>query len=245
MINFKDSEFFYDPYPYAIIKNIFEKEIYDELKKEFPDSNDEKFDTSGNSKKKDMGKFNKFQIDNFKSKNFNNVIKNRKTSKLIYNFFKSEKFINIIDEFLISNHVNIKLIKKQNYWQSFFKKNFNIYFELSSIPCDGGFIAPHTDAPRKIITCVMPIVDKEEISNLKGVGTSMLEATNIKYKYNFLNQTVPLSDTKEIKYIDFLPNQMLMFIKTYNSLHSVGPIKSTNLTKSLKRKSINVSIVEA
>ena len=26
---------------------------------------------------------NKFQIDNFKSKNFNNVIKNRKTSKLI------------------------------------------------------------------------------------------------------------------------------------------------------------------
>ena len=42
LINFKDSEFFYDPYPYAIIKNIFEKEIYDELKKEFPDSNDEK-----------------------------------------------------------------------------------------------------------------------------------------------------------------------------------------------------------
>ena len=68
---------------------------------------------------------------------------------------------------------------------------------------------------------------------------------DFRYKYNFLNQTVPLSDTKEIKYIDFLPNQMLMFIKTHNSLHSVGPVKSTNMTKSLNRKSINVSIVEA
>ena len=29
----------------------------------------------------------------------------------------------------------------------------------------------------------MPIIDKDEISNLKGIGTSMLEATNIKYKY--------------------------------------------------------------
>jgi len=129
-------------------------------------------------------------------------------------------------------------------WQDFFKKNFKIYFEFSSIPCDGGFIAPHTDSPSKIITCVMPIIDKEEISNLKGIGTSMLEATNIKYKYNYLNQTVPLSDTREIKYIDFLPNQMLMFIKTHNSLHCVGPIESTSLTKSLNRKSINVCIVK-
>ena len=244
MINLKNSEFFYDPYPFAIVKNIFEKEIYDDLKKEFPDPNNTKFYSSDYSKKKGIGKFNKFQIDNFLSENFNNVMKNRKTSKLIYNFFKSEKFINVIDEFLISNHINIKLIRKQKSWKYFFKKNFKIYFEFSSIPCDGGFIAPHTDSPSKIITCVMPIIDKEEISNLKGIGTSMLEATNIKYKYNYLNQTVPLSDTREIKYIDFLPNQMLMFIKTHNSLHCVGPIESTSLTKSLNRKSINVCIVK-
>ena len=89
MINLKNSEFFYDSYPFAIVKNIFEKEIYDDLKKEFPDPNDEKFYSSDYSKKNAIGKFNKFQIDNFLSENFNNVMKNRKTSKLIYNFFKS------------------------------------------------------------------------------------------------------------------------------------------------------------
>ena len=50
MINLKNSEFFYDPYPFAIVKNIFEKEIYDDLKKEFPDPNDTKFYSSDYSK---------------------------------------------------------------------------------------------------------------------------------------------------------------------------------------------------
>ena len=243
MINLENSQFFYDPYPHVLVKNIFEEKIYEDLKKEFPNPETDIFHSSDYSKKRAVDKFKKFQIDNFFSKNFNNVIKNKKTSKLIYNFFKSEKFIYIIDKFLIDNHIKINLVKKKT-WKNFFKKDFKVYFEFSSIPCDGGFIAPHTDSPNKIITCVMPIIDRLEISNLKGIGTSMLESTNDKYKYNFLNQSVPLSETKEIRYIDFSPNQMLLFIKTYNSLHSVGPIESTNSTKTLHRKSINVCIIK-
>ena len=51
------------------------------------------------------------------------------------------------------------------------------------------------------------------------------------------NKTVPFELTQEIREIAFKKNQLLLLIKTHNSLHSVGPILS-ELNENLYRKSI-------
>ena len=97
---------------------------------------------------------------------------------------------------------------------------------------------------KKIITEFPDTVDEgNEISELENVGTTILSTDNIKYKYNFQNITVPQDQTKKIDYVDFLPNQMMLFVKTHNSLHSVGPIIAKE-KKDLFRKSINICIVK-
>jgi len=243
MINLTDYNFKYEPYPYVILKNILNHEFYKKIIAEFPDNKE--FYKSDYGKSKAIGKFNKFQLDNFYSPNFNQVINKKENIKKLYTFLNSENFINIINNFLKENYVDLAIKMQKNFIKKILtKKKYKVYFELSSIPCDNGFIAAHTDSPQKIITCVMPIVDEGcEVSELENVGTTILNTDNIKYKYNFQNITVPQDQTKKIDYVDFLPNQMMLFVKTHNSLHSVGPI-ITKEKKDLFRKSINICIVK-
>ncbi len=156
----------------------------------------------------------------------------------------SENFFQKLNNKLIENNIDLKL----DYFKKkfFFKKiKHKFYFEFSSIPCNGGYILPHTDSPKKKITCVIPIISSSEkkISGINKIGTSLLVATEDKYKFNFYNKTVPFDATKEEKYIEFLPNQMFMFIKTYNSLHSVGPIQSIEKEYNY-RKSLTITFIE-
>jgi len=243
MINLSDYNFKYEPYPYVILKNIFNYEFYKKIITEFPDNKE--FHKSDYGKSKAIGKFNKFQLDNFLSPNFKQVINKKENLKKLYSFINSENFINIINNFLKDNYIDLTIKIQKNFIKKILtKKQYKIYFELSSIPCNNGFIAAHTDSPQKIITCIIPIVDEDsEISKLENVGTTILTTDNIKYKYNFQNITVPLDQTKKIHYVDFLPNQMMLFVKTHNSLHSVGPIIAKE-KKDLFRKSINISIVK-
>ena len=83
---------------------------------------------------------------------------------------------------------------------------------------------------KKIITFIVPIIKntEKEIENFKKVGTSILSMNNPKYSFNYFNRTMRLDETIEKKYVNFSPNKMLMFIKTHNSLHSVGPVEPLN-----------------
>ena len=66
------------------------------------------------------------------------------------------------------------------------------------------------------------------MEKFKNVGTSILSMSDSRHSFNFYNKTVKFEDSVEKKYINFSPNKMLMFIKTHNSLHSVGPIEPSN-----------------
>ena len=124
--------------------------------------------------------------------------------------------------------------------KKFIFKKIDFTFEFSAINTNGGFINPHTDGANKIITLIIPLIDNSKIYNVKNCGTKILETHDEKYSYNFMNKVVPWESTKIVKEIPFLDNQMMMFIKTHNSLHSVGPMNS--LDSLLFRKSINFCI---
>jgi hypothetical protein len=104
-----------------------------------------------------------------------------------------------------------------------------------------GFINPHTDGPNKILTLIIPIITDPRIKNIKNSGTNILQSLEDRHEYNFMNYAVPFESVRSIKEIPFLENQILMFIKTHNSLHSVGPM-SDAINDNLMRNSINFCI---
>ena len=63
---------------------------------------------------------------------------------------------------------------------------------------------------------------KKIISKVENSGTSILNTDSDMYKFNFFNQTVPEEYVNKVKEIGFEKNQIFLFVKTHNSLHSVG-----------------------
>lgn len=240
MINLKNCKIFYDPYPHALFQNVFDSKFYNSLCDEFP--REIKFDRFDFDKQNNL-KQKKFVL-NDDSNLFNSIIKKKPNLKKLYNFLSSEQFQNIIFEILEQNSIKLqksyeKSLLKQMYNKFKNKKKFG--FEFSMISTDGGFIKPHTDGADKLISFVMPIIENDNISKIPNSGTNILKTNNDNYKYNLLNSTVPFEVTEVVREIPFDKNQIFLFVKTHNSLHSVGPMKDLN-EKNLMRKSINFFI---
>ena len=108
-----------------------------------------------------------------------------------------------------------------------------------------GFILPHTDGSDKLIGFVIPVIDNDEIFKAKNLGTKIYKAVDNQYKFNYFNKTVPLEKVEEIKELPFKKNQMSLHVKTFNSLHGVGPINSNKFFENeIYRKSISIFLLK-
>lgn len=243
MINFDKSQFFYDPFPHCILNDFLDKGVYDNICKEYPSLN--YFEELQG--KDDNNKFKKYRFSNNhrQLKSFNNFINSTNFIKKLYKYLSSEKFIFSLDNFLKKNHVDLRLAEKKSNFitniKNFIFKKKKIDFEFSLIPTDNGFILPHTDGSEKLISFVIPVIDNKEILKVKNLGTKIFKAVDDEYKFNFFNKTVPLNKAEEVKELPFRDNQMTLHLKTFNSLHGVGPIKNFS-QKEIFRKSITVFI---
>tara|TARA_A100000164_G_C21931365_1_gene785795 strand:- start:1447 stop:2181 length:735 start_codon:yes stop_codon:yes gene_type:complete len=241
MINLDNQKIFYEPFPHALFENVFDEIFYKKLCAEFP--KDEKFENFDLDKQNFL-KQKKFAL-NDNSNSFKSIIEKRNHLNELYQYLISCEFKNKIFALLEEKNISFpKYEKNQSFLKKFYKriKNIRNYgFEFSMISTDEGFIKPHTDGPDKLISFVIPIVEDENISNIQNSGTKILEPIDDKFKYNYLNKTVPYEATKIIREIPFNKNQIFLFIKTHNSLHSVGPMKK-NREKIQMRKSINFFI---
>lgn len=97
-------------------------------------------------------------------------------------------------------------------------------FEFSMLPADGGHIKPHTDAPQKLVTLVFSIVGPGEWDPAWGGGTNMDAPVDERRTFNHMNQQLEFGEVEPFRTFDFEPNQCVVFIKTFNSLHSVPPM---------------------
>jgi hypothetical protein len=241
MINISNSDIYYKPYPYMLFKDVFDVNFYNLLCSEFPKTNELlKLDFD---KKKNEYKQDKYFLTNL-NKGFFQLINKKKNTKYLYEFLKSPLFLNQLINFLNNNNLRIKYNLNSGIASKFKKlifKKTDFTFEFSSMSSKNGFIYPHTDGPDKILTLIVPIISDPRIKNVKNVGTNILESLEDKYEYNFMNYAVPFESTKSVKEIPFSENQILMFIKTHNSLHSVGPMIDMD-NNNLMRNSINFCI---
>jgi hypothetical protein len=107
-------------------------------------------------------------------------------------------------------------------------------FEFSALPADGGEVVPHTDAPSKIVTMVVSIAGEGEWDPAHGGGLDVNRPRDSSLAFNQMNRLAGYADMEVLETFDFCPNQAVVFVKTFNSWHSVRPMQGQG-SKALRR----------
>lgn len=113
-------------------------------------------------------------------------------------------------------------------------------FEFSALPAEGGYVVPHTDSPSKIVTLVVSMCRPGEWDPAWGGGTDMCRHRESRMNFNHVNELAAFEDVETFETHEFLPNQALVFVKTFNSWHAVRP--TTGAGSHALRKSLTIVI---
>lgn len=254
MLRLENTEFIYEPYPVGLAKGVFEDNYYQSLVKTFPPKDNFVFmEYLGN--KYSLSELNNADI-------YHKYIISCQPWHDFYKWVKSKNFINYIFKVLENNNVDLgihnysvgKVQGKSATFKDIFrqfsfdlakesslsKPKLSARFEFSMLPANGGYIKPHTDAPGKIITLVIPMVNEGDWSHSWGGGTEIMRPKDVTKSFNLLNKQLEFNEVQTVETFDFSPNQCLIFVKTFNSLHAVRPMKGDN--SSFMRSTLTINI---
>ncbi len=73
-----------------------------------------------------------------------------------------------------------------------------------------------------------------------GGGTEVMTPVDLSQNYNQNNRQLEFEDVETIDICPFKPNQCIVFVKTFNSLHAVRPMQGGNNTAFRKTLTINI-----
>ena len=247
MLSFDSVRMRREPYPLAVIKPAIDPAFYGELVANFPDIS--LFDGL------EKYPYKLSLSEKFAPANYARFLRQNEPWGRFHAWVKSDAFIHTIVNFLKANHVDLSLdeafedfpTKLKRHGRSWLRgqlprpaMKLRSRFEFSVLKADGGEVAPHTDTQRKVITLVISMIGEGEWREEIGGGLDVNRATDPRYAYNWKNQIVPWESIEVVETIPFIPNQCIIFVKTFNSLHSVRRMPKTD--SDLLRKTITIVI---
>jgi hypothetical protein len=246
MIQLNRMNFDYVPFPIGVLDNAVEKEKYEKLVDAFPAPELFQF-------KKELG--NKYSLSELNNReNYFKFVKGNPIWTDFYEYVKSPKFIESVIKTLRDNNLKLGLeaceIKQKTVGQNDSiltkiadrlsgKPYLSSRFEFSMLNADGGYLLPHTDSPTKVITLVQTIVKPGEWDRSYGGGTAINKPLDDKKYFNFLNEQLKFEEVSTLKTVEFEANQCMLFIKTFNSFHSVATVKGP---KDKLRRTLTINI---
>jgi hypothetical protein len=224
------AQFRYEPFPVGIARKVFDDAVYDELLDTFPGV--ELF-----RHMQDHGsKYSLSELNN--PDRYFSFLKRNKRWYELYAHVKSPAFIADTLELLRTRNIDLGLRPEigRNKNQGIRRRLANLLlgktperlsarFEFSMMPAQGGHILPHTDSPQKLITLVVSMLRPGEWRPEWGGGTDVMRAVDPSNAFNFLNRQLTFDDVAVIDSFAFEPNQCVIFIKTFNSLHAVRAMR--------------------
>jgi hypothetical protein len=223
MIAYENLKFRYEPFPIGVARPAFHQERYEELANKFPPLDLFCF-------KPGLG--NKYSLsEKDGGTNYRDFINKHKCWSKLYEWIKSETFIPDVMRALRNCHIDLG--RKRG-------TGLSARFEFSMLPADGGYILPHTDGRAKIVTLVVSMAQEGEWEPTFGGGTDINRAKDIRHAFNWLNGQAEFDDMEVLDTVQYQPNQAVVFIKTFNSWHSVRPMTGTG--SSLMRKTLTINI---
>jgi hypothetical protein len=248
MLSFRNANFIYEPYPIGMARSVFEETVYDELVDSFPPRELFSFMAyHGN-------KYSLSEVNNPEA--YHQYVRSNRRWHEFYRWIKREEFPNEILTMLCEHNIDLDLGSCQGNGTAVSKlgllkrlrprrlqqnlSRLSARFEFSMLPADGGFIKPHTDSPQKIITLVIGMLREGEWDPAFGGGTEVLRPIDTPNNFNFKNRYMEFDDVETLTTFEYLPNNCVIFIKTFNSLHAVRPMKAEGHT--LMRKTLTINI---
>jgi len=104
-------------------------------------------------------------------------------------------------------------------------KGLSSRFEFSWLPANGGELKPHTDLPSKLVTLVLSMRprDDQHWQAEWGGGTDVLRLKDASNQPPD-DYKAPLDLFDLVETFPYVANQCVIFVKTNNSWHSVGPL---------------------
>lgn len=245
MLSFKNVHFLYDPYPIGVAGGIFEEQFYNQLVESFPPVELFNFmPLHGN-------KYSLSELNNPAA--YHEYVHTHAPWREFHQWIKRAEFPGEVLEMLRQYKIDVEVpaavsgpegsrLKRLVFGDSRAPAQpvLSSRFEFSMLPANSGFIKPHTDSPQKIITLVISMARKDEWNPAFGGGTEVLRPKDITNNYNFKNTYLEFDEVETLTTFEYMPNQCVIFIKTFNSLHAVRPMASQD-TK-LMRKTLTVNI---
>jgi hypothetical protein len=236
-------EFTYAPFPMAVVRPVFDEDVYEELSSSFPSVDKFKY-------RPELGrKYSLSEVNN--PEEYHDFLRSHELWRRLFEEIKSDAFVERWLRLLADNGIDLGILdgpevdRTQHLRNSFgrlrrgqitldeFRRRMrnrprrpelSTRFEFSMLPADGGHIPPHTDAPQKVITLVFSMCRPGEWDPAWGGGTNMDRPRDERLTYNQMNRSLEFEDVEPFKTFEFEPNQVALFIKTFNSLHSVPPM---------------------
>ncbi len=250
MFNWSNLELRYDPYPIGLIKPLMSADQYAECLKRFPEKELFRLIHGVGTKYSLSEKFN--------PRAYRKTISTDPFWKEFHSWVKSPEFILGTLTMLREHQIDLGYRYYPPTWKNNVDKifrdlakgktprllhNLRARFEFSMLPLTGEGVLPHTDNPNKIVTYVISVLDEDEWDPAYRGGTNIIRPKNGKKIYDYLNNhDLGYEDTEVIDTYEFTPNQAVIFVKTFNSWHSVLPMQSTDRNKMRRTLTINIEV---
>lgn len=240
MFNFSEPTVEYKPFPIVIFRNFLRYDVYEQLVSSFPAIDNLGFKKDQGRKftlslKDDPAEFKAFLSQHPLWDRFAASVTSKDTTReLIVNLDKLGFDLGIETKESTGLIESFKS-RVRNYLGTFSNLTRNRLvigtrpvsskFEFSALPANGGFLLPHTDAPEKLATFVLPMVAEGDWETDWGGGTDIYTTKKPELSFNRTNRQRNFSDVHILETYDFLPNQALLFVRTDTSWHGVSPIR--------------------
>jgi hypothetical protein len=248
LLSFENLELRYEPFPIGIAKPAIKEERYKELLANFPPI--DLFEDYAY-----MGKpGNKFVLSEKENPRvYSQFIRSNAVWREFHAWIKSDAFVYGVMDMLRDHHIDLgyKYVSPTRRLTRRLKDlsrgrlcgqlpPLKSRFEFSALPANGGHLNPHTDAPTKIVTLIVSMAEEGEWNPAFGGGTDVNRPRNTRNMYNYFNELASFEDMEVLHTYPFQPNQLIVFVKTFNSWHSVRPMTGNN-SKAL-RKTLTINI---
>jgi 2OG-Fe(II) oxygenase superfamily len=191
-------------------------------------------------------------------RNYHGFVGSHPLWREFHRWVKSDDFIFHVLAALRNRHVDLgydKYRERQPYLRrtlrelrhgrlNFATPGLTTRFEFSALPADGGFLPPHTDAPSKIVTLVFSMTSADENWDPAwGGALDVNEPREDRWVFNYHNRLADYADMDIVRSFPYRPNQCVVFVKTYNSWHSVRPM--TGKGSEALRKTLTIVIEDS
>lgn len=246
MIDFENLDLRYSPFPIGVAQNVMDPGFYRDLVTQWPSQDLFQYkDSLGD-------KYSLSEVNN--PGNYRAFINNTPAYRKLHDWVKSDGFIyGLVDQLAASGinlgyrklptatklKVALRDIRHNKRWPRY-PSDLSARFEFSMLPVDGGSIRPHTDAPQKIITVVLSIIDEDEWPTDVGGGTQIVWPKDETKSFNAKNAYLGFDEVDVLDEYPFDPNQALLFVKTFNSWHTVMPMRGKGRSEMRKTLTINI-----